>query len=107
LSKDYQHKDEKGGYRLLELINTHRDFGKFNRPNLFYSFYVSDNENVSLVKDNINNNEVKPIWGDGYVVCWTGGQDKALEKIHQLVEKKESGNWKIYRKSYADKATNN
>lgn len=105
LSKDYQHKDEKGGYRLLELRNTHRDFGKFNRPNLFYSFYVSDNGDVSLVKDSIHNNEVQPIWGDGFEGCWTWGQDKALEKIHQLVAKKVSGNWKIYRKSYADNAT--
>ncbi|MGM1015849.1 site-specific DNA-methyltransferase, partial [Limosilactobacillus fermentum] len=30
--KDYQFEDENGKYRLMELRNTHRDFGKFNRP---------------------------------------------------------------------------
>ncbi len=36
LNKDYKLTDENGKYRLLELRNTHREFGKENRPNLWY-----------------------------------------------------------------------
>ena len=48
IEKDYPEKDEKGKYRLIELRNTHRDFGKYNRPNLFYPLYVSEDGGVSL-----------------------------------------------------------
>ena len=105
LGKDYQYQDEKGAYRILELRNTHRDFGKFNRPNLFYSFYVSTDGNVSLTKDNTHNIEVQPIWNDGFEGCWTWGKDKSLENLDLLVAKKNNEYWKIYRKSYADNAT--
>lgn len=41
LAKDYKLADNTGIYRLLELRNTHREFGKFNRPNLWYPIYVN------------------------------------------------------------------
>ncbi len=34
--KQYPEVDERGRSRLLELRNTHRQFGRFNRPNLYY-----------------------------------------------------------------------
>lgn len=46
--KDYPEEDEIGKYRLIELRNTHRDFGKFNRPNLYYPVYVSEVGEVAL-----------------------------------------------------------
>ena len=40
ISDDYTLKDEKGPYRELELRNTHREFGKHNRPRLYYPFFI-------------------------------------------------------------------
>ncbi|MFQ5673334.1 MAG: site-specific DNA-methyltransferase, partial [Nitrospinales bacterium] len=40
VQKQYPEKDEKGNFRPLELRNTHRQFGKKNRPNLYYPFFV-------------------------------------------------------------------
>ncbi len=101
IEKDYQLRDINGHvYRELELRNTHRDFGKFNRPKLWYPIYVLCNGSVSLSasKDSI---EVYPIWDDGFEGCWTWGADKARKEINMLVGKHVSGKWKIYRKAYA------
>ena len=49
ISADYPLFDNKGKcYRELELRNTHRDFGKFNRPKLWYPFYVNEQGKVFL-----------------------------------------------------------
>ena len=40
IEKDYKLSDAGGKYRLLELRNTHREFGKENRPNLWYPIYA-------------------------------------------------------------------
>jgi len=101
IASDYTLKDEKGFYRELELRNTHRDFGKFNRPNLFYPFFVSYTGQVSLLKDEEHLIEVLPIWNDGFEGCWTWGNVKAAENLHLLVAEKVDGSWKIYRKAYA------
>lgn len=54
ISSNYSLFDEDGNpYRELELRNTHRDFGKFNRPKLWYPFYVDNTGNVSLEKRKI------------------------------------------------------
>jgi adenine-specific DNA-methyltransferase len=37
VAEDFPLKDSKGSYRELELRNTHREFGKFNRPNLYWA----------------------------------------------------------------------
>lgn len=100
--KDYQFEDENGKYRLMELRNTHRDFGKFNRPNLFYPFYVSDNGEVSLTRNDKYTNETLPIWNDGFKGCWTWGKSKTRSHLNLLIGKKVDGAWKIYRKSYAN-----
>ena len=43
IDADYRLEDENGKYRLIELRNTHREFGRENRPNLFYPFFVDLN----------------------------------------------------------------
>lgn len=101
IASDYTLKDEKGAYRELELRNTHRDFGKFNRPNLYYPFYVSQNGNVSLLQDTDHTLAVYPVWNDGFEGCWTWGTQKAAENIDLLTAKKVDDSWKIYRKAYA------
>ena len=101
IEKDYVLVDEKGDhYRELELRNTHRDFGRFNRPKLWYPFYILPNGNVTLTpqEDAV---EVYPMWDDGFEGCWTWGKDKAKDEISFLIGKKVNGTWKIYRKAYA------
>ena len=97
---DYPLEDEDGPYRELELRNTHREFGKHNRPNLWYPFFVKDDESVTLDK-RPNSVEVWPLWDDGFEGCWTWGKEKALEEGHLLVAHKVAGRWKIFRKAYA------
>ena len=101
IAADYTLKDENGAYRELELRNTHRDFGKFNRPNLYYPLYVSENGRISIFADSEYSIVVYPNWNDGFEGCWTWGQGKAKENITLLTAKKVDGAWKIYRKVYA------
>lgn len=102
ISKEYKFKDEYGNFRYLELRNTHREFNKENRPNLFYPFYVNPkNCNVSLTKDDEFNIEILPLWPDGFEGCWTWGKDLSLKDNHLLIAKKIKDSWKVYRKAYS------
>lgn len=105
LAKDYKERDENGPFRYLELRNTHREFNRENRPNLWYPFYIDPNENklssVSLEKTERFTEAILPYWKDGYEGCWTWGKELASADIHLLVAKKSAGKWKVYRKSYA------
>ncbi len=102
INKDYTQEDETGKYRLLELRNTHREFGRINRPNLFYPIWGSDsNGSVSLNYDNEHTNEIYPLWPDGYEGCWTWGKELAEQNINLLVAAKKGQKWKVYRKAYA------
>ncbi|SDN01036.1 site-specific DNA-methyltransferase [Limosilactobacillus mucosae] len=101
INNDYPLSDKNGQYRLIELRNTHRDFGLFNRPNLYYPFFVSKEGNISLQKDSLHSIEILPIWNDGFKGCWTWGLDKSQNNLNLLFGKKIDGTWKIYRKSYA------
>ena len=101
INSNYSQFDEDGNpYRELELRNTHRDFGKFNRPKLWYPFYVDNIGNVSLEKRK-NSVEVFPIWDDGFEGCWTWGKEKAKKELRLLTAKLVGDRYKIYRKSYA------
>ncbi|MDQ0291900.1 site-specific DNA-methyltransferase [Oligosphaera ethanolica] len=101
IKNDYSLIDSNGCcYRELELRNTHRDFGKFNRQNLWYPIYIKPSGEVTLNYQS-EYYEVFPIWDDGYEGCWTWGKEKASSDAHLLVGKKVNGKWKIYRKAYA------
>ncbi len=101
VNKDYPLFDENGRpYRELELRNTHRDFGRFNRPKLWYPIYILSDGSVSLEQDS-GGIEVYPTWDDGFEGCWTWGKEKAKSELHLLVGKKTSGKMKVYRKAYA------
>jgi adenine-specific DNA-methyltransferase len=101
IAKNYKLVDKRGRYRELELRNTHREFGKHNRKNLYYPFFVNTSGEISLeeVSDSV---AVYPDWDDGFEGCWTWGQDKARQQIDELVAKEIKGSWKIYRKNYAE-----
>lgn len=100
VASDFPLENDKGVYRELELRNTHREFGKHNRPNLYYPLYVSADGSVST-EPNKGANEVLPDWDDGFEGCWTWGLEKAQAEIDDLVGKKVNGSWKVYRKAYA------
>ncbi len=68
---EYPEEDEGGKYRLLELRNTHREFGRHNRKNLFYPLFAEPNGDVG-VEARAGAEEVLPIWSDGFEGCWTG-----------------------------------
>lgn len=102
IEKEYKLKDEAGRYRLLELRNTHREFNRKNRPNLFYPLYVnSKSGHVSIEKNENFNIEVTPLWPDNFEGCWTWGKELAIASNHLLIAKKTLNQWKIYRKSYS------
>lgn len=102
IEADYDQVDEDGErFRLLELRNTHREFGKHNRKNLYYPFYVNSEGGVTLFPLN-GEKKVVPDWEDGFEGCWTWDRIKAEKDIDLLVGKLVKGNWKIYRKSYAN-----
>ena len=101
IEKNYKLSDERGKYRERELRNTNREFGKHNRKNLFYPFYVNEDGRILLEKEE-GFSAIYPIWNDGFDGCWTWGQDKARNQLDELVAKEVKGNWKIYRKNYAE-----
>lgn len=100
ISVDYPLADEHGAYRELELRNTHRDFGKFNRPKLWYPIYARRDGTVSLHEEP-NSEAIYPLWDDGYEGCWTWGKEKAATELSLLVAKSVNGKKKVYRKAYA------
>ncbi|WP_146547603.1 site-specific DNA-methyltransferase [Rummeliibacillus suwonensis] len=103
---EYPQKDELGNrYRLLELRNTHREFGKHNRKNLYYPIFVDPLTGAISIEEVSHFIGVFPNWEDGFEGCWTWDKNKAKLDKHLLVAKKVKGKWKIYRKSYAHGAT--
>lgn len=100
VAADYPEIENGRRYRLLELRNTHRSFGKFNRPNLYYPLYVSENGLVSI-DDDPDLIPVYPIWPDGFEGCWTWGKEKSRQEITDLVARQVGDCWKIYRKAWA------
>lgn len=101
IESNYKLIDARGRYRELELRNTHREFGKHNRKNLYYPFFVSKDGSVSL-DEKEGETAVYPDWDDGFEGCWTWGTDKARLQLDEIVAKEIKGNWKIYRKNYAE-----
>lgn len=105
IAQQYPLEDQGGKFRLLELRNTHRQFGKFNRPNLFYPLFVDPiTEKVSLeAKDDYI--KVEPYWDDGFEGCWTWDRRKVAKDNQLLTSRQSNGKWKIYRKAYAYDST--
>lgn len=104
IEDEYPKEDEIGKYRLLELRNTHREFGRHNRKNLSYPLFVdTNNGNVSLGQDR-GNEKVLPIWDDGYEGCWTWNREKVQKDLSYLTARNIKGQWKIFRKNYASGA---
>ncbi len=88
-------------FRLLELRNTHRQFGRHNRATLYFPLYINPaNGNVKLCESS-DSIEAYPNWDDGFEGCWTWGQRKVAAENDLLVGKMTAGRWKVFRKAYA------
>ncbi len=101
LEEQYTEQDELGSYRLLELRNTHRQFGRFNRRNLFFPLYVNKKTGAVSTENTANLIEILPIWDNGFEGCWTWGKDKSKTDSSFLMGRLVNGRWKVYRKAYA------
>ncbi|MDE0118413.1 MAG: site-specific DNA-methyltransferase [Bdellovibrionales bacterium] len=104
ISSEYLEIDEHGAFRLLELRNTHREFGKHNRKNLYYPLYASLEGTVDIKPDAQHINKILPLWDDGFEGCWTWEKGKVKKDKTLLFAKKTNGKWKVYRKNYANGA---
>lgn len=102
----YTETDSSGDrYRLLELRNTHREFGKHNRPNLYYPLFIDQKSGKIFTKPgNETRIKVLPKWDDGFEGCWSWSRKKAEDDNAYLVGKKTNGKWKVFRKAFADGA---
>jgi adenine-specific DNA-methyltransferase len=99
IAKDYPEEDAVGGFRWLELRNTHRQFGRFNRRNLWYPFFVNPTDgSVALEKSAKYSIEVFPLWDDGFEGCWTWGEKKVRAQRTDLHAELIKSRWKVFRK---------
>ena len=106
LLSEYPQEDQKGFYRLLGLRNSHREFGRFNRPNLYYPIYVAPSGEVFL-EPSAGRVEVLPLWPDGMEGCWTWGAPKAAAERELLYGRLAAGRMQVFVKEYAEGATRN
>ncbi len=103
----YPHREGKRSFRLLELRNSHRQFNRQTRKNLFFPIYVEPKDETVSIEKSKTNIEVLPLWDDGFEGCWTWGQPKVSTSAKQLVGRKVNGRWKIFRKAFADDESGN
>lgn len=111
-SSDLNLTDEIGAFNIRELRNRNPKFGKFNRPGLFYPFYVNpksiDSDGfcpVSLEKEGEFKVEVLPYNSERKESCWRWGKNKSsanitidTRKCNLVAKKKQSGEFGIYEK---------
>jgi adenine-specific DNA-methyltransferase len=100
--QEYDEEDNRGKFRALELRNTHRQFNRETRPNLWFPLYVEPKSGSVSTEKTKESVEVYPIWDSGLDGCWTWGKPKIAKNIDFLLGRKTTaGRWKIYRKDYA------
>lgn len=100
--------DEISKFYLHPLFNSNSAFHKGNRPNLYYPFYISeqDDENgyrsVSIEKDENHSIEVYPPLSqtDGTQFVWRWGKEKAkaLGETELVGQRKNDGTYRIAQK---------
>ncbi len=101
VTEQYVEEDNRGVYRLLELRNTHRQFGKHNRPNLFFAINCDPKNGEVLLKPRNGFRPVTPVWDDGFEGCWTWSSDKVEKEREKLCCRTIGNNIRVYRKAYA------
>ena len=100
IAADYCECDERGAFRSLELRNTHRQFGRFNRQKLWYPIYANPTDGtVSIARSELQSIEILPLWDDGFEGCWTWGVSKVCAQTADLYARDIGGRWKVFRKA--------
>lgn len=90
IEKVFKYNDECGGFNIHPLYNSNVAFNKFNRPNLYYPFYLNPkkkiNENfyeISLTKEK-DSIEIFPPCSvkDNIQFVWRWGKEKASKNLN-------------------------
>lgn len=104
MMSEYNRVDENGVYRAIGLRNRNQSFNPVTRPTLFFPLYVSDDGRVSANRSGEFVHEVLPETSVGVKTCWTWSRLKIEEEGGCLFAKKtRNGEWRVYRKDYANK----
>lgn len=104
--------DDIGNFNIREIRNRNPKFGRFNRPKLFYPFYVNPDivdkdgfSPVSLSQNEKYRIEVYPKNSLNEDSCWRWGKTLSLENIsadtlksNVVAKAKSDGNYNIYEK---------
>lgn len=104
-------KDEFGYFELWELRNRNPKFGRFNRPNLYFSIYVSSDQfkkkgfsTISIEPTTEFNISVFPKNSSGADSCWRWSSKKvenaSKSRDRILIAKKtQSDEWRVFEKA--------
>ena len=109
---DLNQSDEVGPYNLRELRNRNPKYGRHNRPNLFYPFFVNpDNGDtdglypVVLDESQYHRVRVEPINSSGGESCWRWGKERSGANIQPettrsnlVARRRQDGSFSIYEK---------
>jgi adenine-specific DNA-methyltransferase len=98
IDREYPEEDKTSRFRWLELRNTHREFGRHNRKNLYYPLYVDPKTGRVTGERARGLIIVEPIWEDGFEGCWTWKLEKVIAHTDDLIAREIKGTWKIFRK---------
>ena len=101
IARDFPEQDDVSRFRWIELRNTHREFGRHNRPNLWYPLYVNTATGEVFLEQRKGTVEVWPSWDDGFEGCWTWGRELATAQRDMLCGKEVRGRVKVFRKARA------
>ena len=92
--KKFPFEDERGGFELRELRNRNIAFNKENRPNLYYPFYVNEDNDlgnglleISLEKK-IGFITVYPKESQGKNTVWRWGKEKSQQNLNTEIAAK-------------------
>ena len=102
--------DQHGNYSARELRNRNPKFGRHNRPNLFYPFYVSetskdaDGNYLLSLEEFLGAQEVYPKNSEAADSCWRWGKERAKKFIGDgstefiFGAKTRNGEWRVFEK---------
>ena len=108
--KEFSLIDEEGGFDLYELRNRNNSFNIDNRPNLFYPFYLNENncDKNGLYEISLEKKpgwvEVLPAKSKGVQTVWRWGRETASKHLNTILFGKRSSNSYQIVKKYRGKA---
>lgn len=104
-NKNFQYSDEFGGFDLYELRNRNSDFNITNRPNLYYPFWVNEEncDKNGLYEIDLREHDgwIKfyPQESQGIKTVWRWGKEKAEKNLNTVIfGRKAIGGWQVVKK---------